>query len=153
MPNSDFGSHTIAIWNPSAHLAHTLILCNFWWGIQWNHSQALKMLIFADIEVKSDCLEASNLRRPFRRACRDSIHWHYNTHYYDIFDNISFIYHPSKFLRVLRHVVHGGGQRDRHPQGPGDDGVWLYVEAFITNHMEHIAFLTSSWGYTDLSCM
>ena len=32
--------------------------------------------------------------------------------------------------------MHGGGQRDRHPQGPGDDGVGLYEEAFITNHME-----------------
>ena len=41
---------------------------------------------------------------------------------------------PDKFLRVLRCDVHAGGQRDRHPQGPGDDGVWLYEEVRPCHH-------------------
>ena len=41
---------------------------------------------------------------------------------------------PDKFLRVLRRDVHAGGQRDRHPQGPGDDGVRLYEEVQPCHH-------------------
>ena len=30
--------------------------------------------------------------------------------------------------------MHAGGQRDRHPQGPGDDGVRLYEEVRPCHH-------------------